>query len=122
MAGEKILIVEDEPVSARGLEYRLITEGFQVSMVETGKAAIESVKDSPPDLILTDIQLPDIGGMDLCAQLRKLGWHMPILIFTSQKMTVDSRAGLEINEDDFILKPYSLREVVSRIQRRLEAS
>lgn len=122
MSGERILIVEDEPVDAHGLEYRLTTEGFQVDLVETGKAALEFVKDNPPRLILLDLRLPDISGADVYTQLRKEGWRMPILILTTQEEQVDKGLDPALDEDDFIVKPYSLREVVSRIQAKLKPS
>ena len=122
MSGERILIVEDEPVDAHGLEYRLTTEGFQVDLVETGKAALEFVKGNPPHLILLDLRLPDISGADVYTQLRKEGWRMPILILTTQEEQVDKGLDPALDEDDFIKKPYSLREVVSRIQAKLKPS
>jgi two-component system alkaline phosphatase synthesis response regulator PhoP len=119
MSGERILIVEDEPAVARGLEYGLKSEGFQVLCAENGRAAIELVQKHDPHLLLLDIRLPDISGFDICGQLRREGWRMPILMLTARDEEVDRILGLELGADDYIVKPYSIREVISRIRAQL---
>jgi DNA-binding response OmpR family regulator len=122
MSGERVLIVEDEPAVARGLEYGLESDGFQVRWAANGSTAFEYVRTFEPHLILLDIRLPDISGFDICARLRKEGWRMPIVILTARDEEVDKVLGLELGADDYIVKPYSLREVLSRIRAHLRRS
>ncbi len=122
MSGERILIVEDEPAVARGLEYGLKSEGFQVYWAENGRAALELVQKHDPHLILLDIRLPDINGFDVCGQLRRDGWRMPIMMLTARDEEVDKILGLELGADDYIVKPYSIREVISRIRAHIRRS
>jgi DNA-binding response OmpR family regulator len=119
MSGERILIVEDEAAVARGLEYGLKSEGFRVIWAEHGRAAMEMVSKHDPHLLLLDIRLPDSSGFDICSQLRKEGWRMPIIMLTARDEEVDKILGLELGADDYIIKPYSIREVISRIRAHL---
>jgi DNA-binding response OmpR family regulator len=119
MAGERILIVEDERAVARGLEYGLGSEGFQVTLAENGQQALDLARSHDPHLILLDIRLPDISGFDVCRQLRTEGRRMPILMLTARDEEVDKVLGLEMGADDYVVKPYSLRELISRIRALL---
>ncbi|MCO6451509.1 MAG: response regulator transcription factor [Caldilineales bacterium] len=114
-----ILIVEDERAVARGLEYALQNEGFEVVWAQTGRQAIDFAHSEKPDAILLDIRLPDINGFDVCKQLRGAGMRQPILMVTARDEEVDKVLGLELGADDYIVKPYSLREVISRIRAQL---
>ncbi|MFN2146886.1 MAG: response regulator [Anaerolineales bacterium] len=114
-----ILVVEDEPAVARGLIYALESEGFQARWVTRGQQALQAVRDEHPDLVLLDIRLPDISGFDVCKQLRAAGSKVPILMLTARDAEVDRILGLELGADDYIVKPYSLREVISRIRAHL---
>jgi DNA-binding response OmpR family regulator len=122
MTGERILVVEDEPAVARGLIYGLESEGFQVQWAEDGNSALELVRKRDPHLLLLDIRLPDISGFDVCGQLRKEGKTLPIIILTARDEEVDKILGLELGADDYIVKPYSIREVISRIRAQLRRS
>jgi two-component system response regulator VicR len=119
VAGEHILIVEDERAVARGLEYGLKAEGFAVSWAETGRQGLELARRADPHLILLDIRLPDISGFDVCRQLRAEGRRIPILMLTARDEEVDKVLGLELGADDYVVKPYSLRELISRIRALL---
>lgn len=119
MPGERILIVEDERAVARGLEYGLEKEGFAVLMAEKGRTALELVRTKKPDLILLDIRLPDISGFDVCRQLRSEGARMPILMLTARDEAIDKVLGLELGADDYVVKPYDLRELIARIRALL---
>ncbi len=119
MAGERILIIEDERAVARGLEYGLTSEGFIVSWAETGRQALDLARRRDPHLILLDIRLPDVSGFDVCRQLRADGMRQPILMLTARDEEVDKVLGLELGADDYVVKPYSLRELVSRIRALL---
>ncbi len=123
MPGEIILVVEDEPAVARGLEYGLKAEGFTVLVAPTGSRALElarGAKDHPaPHLVLLDIRLPDMSGFDVCRRLREEGRAFPILMVTARDEEVDKVLGLELGADDYIVKPFSFREVLSRIRAAL---
>lgn len=119
MTRERILIVEDERAVARGLEYGLKAEGFTVLLAESGNQGIELAREHSPHLILLDIRLPDISGFDVCRELRRLGMRQPILMVTARDEEVDRILGLEIGADDYIIKPYSLRELIARIRAAL---
>ncbi len=119
MSAEKILIVEDEPALARSLEYGLANEGFKVLWAETGRRALELARARDPNLILLDIRLPDISGYDVCRTLRAEGKRQPILMLTARDEETDKVLGLELGADDYVVKPYSLREVISRVRALL---
>jgi DNA-binding response OmpR family regulator len=119
VTGERILIVEDERAVARGLEYGLTSEGFTVLWADTGQRALELARSQNPHLILLDIRLPDVSGFDVCRQLRTEGKRMPILMLTARDEEVDKVLGLELGADDYVVKPYSLRELISRIRALL---
>ncbi|NIW86498.1 MAG: response regulator, partial [Gammaproteobacteria bacterium] len=116
MTGERILIVEDERAVARGLEYGFKREGYAVLLAETGRRALDLARRDDPHLILLDIRLPDISGFDVCRQLRAEGRRMPILMLTARDEEVDKVLGLELGADDYVVKPYSLRELLSRVR------
>lgn len=119
MAGETILIVEDERPMARSLEYGLQSEGFNVLWADTGRRALELAQGQNPHLILLDIRLPDISGFDVCRHLRAKGQRQPILMLTARDEETDKVLGLELGADDYVVKPYSLRELISRIRALL---
>jgi DNA-binding response OmpR family regulator len=119
VTGERILIVEDEYAVARGLEYGLTHEGFEVLWADTGQRALELARGRDPHLILLDIRLPDISGFDVCRQLRAEGARQPILMLTARDEELDKVLGLELGADDYVVKPYSLRELISRIRASL---
>ncbi len=119
MAGETILIVEDERPMARSLEYGLQSEGFNVLWADTGQRALEIARGRNPHLILLDIRLPDMSGFDVCRQLRTEGQRQPILMLTARDEEMDKVLGLELGADDYVVKPYSLRELISRIRALL---
>lgn len=119
MPGERILIVEDERAVARGLAYGLEHEGFAVLQAETGQRALDLAHSEDPHLILLDIRLPDISGFDICRQLRAEGERMPILMLTARDEAIDKVVGLELGADDYVVKPYDLRELIARIRALL---
>jgi DNA-binding response OmpR family regulator len=119
MAGQRILIVEDDRAVARGLEYGLTSEGFDVLLARTGQQALDLARRGDPHLILLDIRLPDISGFDVCRQLRAEKMRQPILMLTARDEELDKVLGLELGADDYVVKPFSLRELVSRIRALL---
>ena len=119
MPGECILIVEDERAVARGLEYGLEKEGFSVILAENGRTALSLTNTKKPELILLDIRLPDMSGFDVCRQLRSEGVRIPILMLTARDEAIDKVLGLELGADDYVVKPYDLRELIARIRALL---
>jgi DNA-binding response OmpR family regulator len=119
MSAERILIVEDERAVARGLEYGLAKEGFSVSIADSGQKALDMARTWKPHLILLDIRLPDINGFDVCRKLRADGLRQPILMLTARDESVDKVLGLELGADDYVVKPYDLRVLMSRIRALL---
>ena len=116
MPGELILVVEDERAVSRGLEYGLEKEGFNVVLAENGRTALNLAETKQPELILLDIRLPDMSGFDVCRQLRSEGARMPILMLTARDEAIDKVLGLELGADDYVVKPYDLRELIARIR------
>ncbi len=119
MPGERILIVEDERAVARSLEYGLAKEGFEVLWAKTANEALDLARTRNPRLILLDIRLPDGSGFDVCRQLRSEGKRQPILILTARDEEIDKVLGLELGADDYVVKPYKLRELIARIRALL---
>jgi len=114
-----ILVVEDDRAIARGLEVGLEREGFSVALAGSGEAALERMRAQHIDLILLDARLPNMSGFDVCRQLRAEGKRQPILMVTARDEELDKVLGLELGADDYIVKPFSLRELVSRIRAAL---
>ena len=119
MQRERILVVEDEPAVARGLEYALKAEGYKVFWAKSGAEALELTRREQPDLITLDIRLPDLSGYDVCRALRSQNQRQPILMLTAKDEELDKVLGLELGADDYMVKPYGLRELVSRIRALL---
>ena len=113
---DTILVVEDEAPVARGLEYGLKAEGFAVAIAPNGRRALELARERQPRLVLLDIRLPDMSGFDVCRALREAGMTFPIIMLTARDEEVDKVLGLELGADDYVVKPFSLRELVSRIR------
>lgn len=119
MSRDRVLIVEDERAVARGLEYALRAEGFEVFWARTGAEALELTRSEQPDLITLDLRLPDLSGYDVCRALRSNNHRQPILMLTAKDEEFDKVLGLELGADDYMVKPYGLRELVSRIRALL---
>ena len=111
----KILLVEDEASLSEPLAYLLTKEGFEVSVAETGPAAIEMFTRGGADLVLLDLMLPGLSGTEVCRQIRTTSM-VPIIMLTAKDTEVDKVVGLELGADDYVTKPYSARELVARIR------
>lgn len=111
----RILLVEDEPAIADTLVYALTTERFEVHHALTGSDALNHFAATPADLVLLDIGLPDMTGLEVCKQLREQS-EVPILFLTARDGELDRVLGLELGGDDYVTKPFSPREVVARIR------
>lgn len=119
MAGERILVVEDEPAVARGLTYALKADGFEPVWVDNGQQALEVVRRGDARAVLLDIRLPGISGFDVCRQMRAEGLRLPIIMLTARDDEIDKIVGLELGADDYVVKPFSVREVTTRLRAQL---
>ena len=119
MDAHRILIIEDEPDLLRGLEMNLTAEGFEVSTASRGDTGVEKALRERPELILLDIMLPGMNGLDVCRELRRKGFDAPIIMLTAKAEEVDRVVGLEIGADDYVTKPFGIRELLARIRVRL---
>lgn len=114
----RILIVEDEASLADSIRYNLEREGYEVDVVLDGRDALRSARRSPPDLVLLDLMLPEMAGLDVCRALRAES-SVPIIIVTAKDAEADRVAGLEVGADDYVTKPFSMRELVARVSANL---
>lgn len=120
----KILLVEDEAAIADSVAYSLKSEGFEVETAADGLAGLSKYRSFAPDLIVLDLMLPKLSGLDLCRTVRKES-STPIIMLTAKTEEIDRVVGLELGADDYIPKPFSVRELIARIRavlRRTEAA
>jgi DNA-binding response OmpR family regulator len=118
----KILIVDDEPHMRRGLRDNLEFEGYQVEEAVDGIDALEKLVGESYSLIILDVMMPRMSGFEVCKQIRKEGNDVPIIILTAKGEEIDKVLGLEIGADDYIEKPFSIRELIARIKAILRRS
>lgn len=111
----KILVVEDEKSLSEPLAYLLRREGYEVSVVDNGLAALEVVDQSPPDVMLLDLMLPGLSGTEVCREVRTRS-SLPIIMLSAKDSEIDIVVGLELGADDYVTKPYSSRELLARIK------
>ncbi|MDO5629281.1 MAG: response regulator transcription factor, partial [Mobilicoccus sp.] len=114
----RILVVEDEESFSDPLSYLLRKEGYDVSIAETGPEAIEEMERAGSDLVLLDLMLPGLSGVDVCRAIRQRH-SVPIIMLTAKDSEIDKVVGLEIGADDYVTKPYSSRELLARIKAAL---
>jgi len=119
MVSPRILIVEDEPEMVVGLRDNFAFEGYQVLVANDGEAGIEAALKSKPDLVVLDVMLPRLSGLDVCRRLRRQGFSAPILMLTARDQEIDKVVGLEVGADDYITKPFSIRELIARVRAHL---
>lgn len=117
-----ILVIEDDPAVAEGLVEGIGREGFDVHWESTGGGGVTYARVHSPHLVVLDVRLPDGSGFDFCRQIRQAGLRMPILMLTVQSDEVDKVLGLEMGADDYLTKPYRLRELIARIRALLRRS
>jgi two-component system OmpR family response regulator len=111
---QRVLVVDDEPSIVDAVATCLRYEGFEVEEATTGRAALAKAQESPPDLILLDIMLPDLDGIEVTRRLRSDGIHTPILFLTARDSIDDRVTGLTVGGDDYVTKPFALAEIVAR--------
>ncbi len=112
----KILIVEDEPDMILGLRDNFEFEGYEVVTAVDGAEGIEKARSQKPDLLILDIMLPKLSGLEVCKTLRGEGFEAPILMLTARGQEVDKVVGLELGADDYVTKPFSIRELLARVR------
>ncbi len=115
----KILIVEDEPDMVTGLRDNFELEGYKVSVARDGEEGLKKALEEKPDLIVLDLMLPKMSGLDVCRNLRKSSFDAPILMLTARGQELDKVLGLEVGADDYITKPFSLNELLARVRAHL---
>ena len=118
MPQRKILIVEDEETIRHTLAYNLTKEGYAVREARTGTEALAEARRSPPDLIILDLMLPELSGLEVCRILRQ-EMTTPILMLTAKGTEVDKVVGLQVGADDYVTKPFSLAELMARVTAQL---
>ena len=120
-----ILVVEDEPDMQRGLKDNLEFENYAVEMAADGESALQKISEHTYDLIILDLMLPKISGLDVCKRIRKQGITTPIIMLTARGEEIDKVLGLELGADDYVTKPFGVRELLARVKallRRAEGS
>lgn len=116
---EKILIIEDEEDLVKGLKLNLADEGYEVDWASNGLEGLRKAIEETPDLIILDIMLPKMNGLDICRELRQKNISIPIIMLTAKGEEIDKVVGLEIGADDYMTKPFSIRELLARIKAHL---
>lgn len=119
----RIVVIEDDPTLREALRYNLVSEGYEIETAEEGIAGLEIARDSGVELVLLDLMLPGMSGLDVCRSLRQGGSVVPILMLTARDTELDRVVGLEVGADDYITKPFSMRELLARVAstlRRIE--
>jgi DNA-binding response OmpR family regulator len=115
-AKSKVLIVEDEPDMILGLKDNFEFEGYEVITAADGTAGLERARVTKPDLIILDIMLPKLSGLEVCKTLRGEGFENPIIMLTARGQEIDKVVGLELGADDYVTKPFSIRELLARVR------
>jgi two-component system alkaline phosphatase synthesis response regulator PhoP len=115
----RILVADDEVDMVAGLRDNLQFEGYEVIVASDGEAAVKAATHQSPDLVLLDIMMPKVDGLQVCRQIREAGFTIPILMLTAKSQEIDIVRGLEVGADDYITKPFSIRELLARIKAAL---
>ncbi len=114
----RILVVEDEESLADTVRYNLEREGYVVTVAADGRKALERFRSEGPSLVILDLMLPEMSGLDVCRQIRQIS-NVPIIMVTAKDSEADKVSGLELGADDYVTKPFSVRELVSRVRAHL---
>jgi two-component system response regulator RegX3 len=114
----RILVVEDEESLADTVRYNLEREGYAVAVAADGRKALERFRTEAPSLVILDLMLPEMSGLDVCRQIRQIS-NVPIIMVTAKDSEADKVSGLELGADDYVTKPFSVRELVSRVRAHL---
>ena len=113
---KRILVVDDEPAMRTGLKDNLEIEGYQIAEAEDGQKGLEKIINGQYDLIILDVMMPGMSGFDVCKKVRAMGNNTPIILLTAKGEEIDKVLGLELGADDYVTKPFSLRELIARVK------
>jgi DNA-binding response OmpR family regulator len=119
--GASILVVEDDETLAMGLTSALEHERFSVTHVDNGESALQSIEDDVPDVLVLDVMLPGMDGLSVLKRVKAEHPELPIILLTARSAEADRVSGLELGADDYVVKPFSLRELIARVKARLRA-
>jgi DNA-binding response OmpR family regulator len=119
---QRVLIIEDEPDMVLGLRDNFEYEGYDVLVARDGKEGLSRALADNPDVILLDIMLPKMSGLDVCRQLRSNGVDTPVIMLTARGQEIDKVIGLEMGADDYVTKPFSIKELLARVRAQLRRS
>jgi DNA-binding response OmpR family regulator len=116
MSAKSILIIEDDPVLLRGLKDNFEAQGYLVRTARDGQKGMDALMTAPPDLLLLDLMLPKVNGYEICQAARSRQLDMPIIMLTAKGQEDDIVRGLEVGADDYVTKPFSIRELIARVK------
>jgi len=116
MSAKTILIIEDDPVLLRGLKDNFESQGYLVRTAKDGQKGLDALLTAPPDLLLLDLMLPKVNGYEICRTARSRQLDMPIIMLTAKGQEDDIVRGLELGADDYVTKPFSIRELLARVK------
>ncbi len=116
MSAKTILIIEDDPVLLRGLKDNFEVQGYLVRTARDGQKGLDALLTAPPDLLLLDLMLPKVNGYEICQAARRRQLDMPIIMLTAKGQEDDIVRGLELGADDYVTKPFSIRELIARVK------
>jgi len=119
MRPNRVLIVEDDPAMLRGLATALRAEGYELMTAERGDEALKQLRGRQPDLVLLDIMIPGVSGLEVCRVARAEGIKVPIIMLTARGLEADRVGGLDLGADDYVTKPFSLPELLARVRALL---
>jgi two-component system, OmpR family, response regulator MprA len=115
----RVLVVDDEPAVRRALERALTLDNYDVQLAENGQQALDALADSPADAVVLDVMMPGVDGLEVARRMRKAGDHTPILMLTARDAIDDRVTGLDVGADDYLVKPFALRELQARLRALL---
>ena len=115
----KILVVEDDRILREALRYNLVAAGYEVVVASDGGEGLVSARQNSPDVVVLDLMLPSLSGMEVCKALRRDGSILPIIMLTARDSEIDRIGGLESGADDYVTKPFSMRELIARVTAQI---
>ena len=122
MEAPRVLVVDDEPPLRAALQRALRLEGYEVSLAPDGRAALERLSVDEPDVVVLDVLMPEVDGLEVCRQMRRRGQSVPVLMLTARDEVSDRVAGLDAGADDYLVKPFALEELLARLRALLRRS